>query len=88
MCQIWLRSDGRVEKNGGVQTDRQRDTAALYSRYVCVLTCDTTKKRCKQDEDVEMDVWCDMARHDQVQIQTHSAVGMMAVQEWSERKDD
>ena len=24
MCQIWLRSDGRVEKKGGVQTDRQR----------------------------------------------------------------
>ena len=38
VCQIWLRSDGRVEKGwgGGVQTDRQtdrqRDTAALYSR--------------------------------------------------------
>ena len=30
MCQIWLRSDGRVEKKEGVQTDRQRDTAALY----------------------------------------------------------
>ena len=24
MCQIWLRSDGRVEKKWGVQTDRQR----------------------------------------------------------------
>ena len=24
VCQIWLRSDGRVEKGGGVQTDRQR----------------------------------------------------------------
>ena len=31
MCQIWLRSDGRVERGGG--TDRQRDTAALYSRW-------------------------------------------------------
>ena len=36
MCQIWLRSDGRVERGGGIdrqtarQTDRQRDTAALY----------------------------------------------------------
>ena len=36
MCQIWLRSDGRVEKRGaGVQTDRQtKKTAALYSRLV------------------------------------------------------
>ena len=29
VCQIWLRSDGRVEKGGGVQTEK---TAALYSR--------------------------------------------------------
>ena len=29
VCQIWLRSDGRVEKGGG-QTDTQRDAAALY----------------------------------------------------------
>ena len=35
MCQIWLRSDSRVgKKRGGYrQTDRQRDTAALYSRW-------------------------------------------------------
>ena len=48
MCQIQLRSDGRVEKGGGVQTDRQRDTATLYSRSsrskrymlsVCVREC-------------------------------------------------
>ena len=32
MCQIWLRSDGRVDKKRGVQTDRQRETAALYNR--------------------------------------------------------
>ena len=25
MCQIWLRSDGRVEKGGGGGTDRQTD---------------------------------------------------------------
>ena len=36
-CQIWLQSDGRVEKKGGyrqthTQTDRQRDAAALYSK--------------------------------------------------------
>ena len=31
MCQIWLRSDSRVEKKLGVQTDRQtKKTAALY----------------------------------------------------------
>ena len=31
--QIWLRSDGRVGKKGGVQTDRHtKKTAALYSR--------------------------------------------------------
>ena len=34
VCQIWLRSDGRVKKKGGVQTDRQRETAALYSRWL------------------------------------------------------
>ena len=27
---LWLRSDGRVEKRGG--TDRQREAAALYNR--------------------------------------------------------
>ena len=37
MCQIWLWSDGRVEKRGGGvqtdrQTDRQREAAALYNR--------------------------------------------------------
>ena len=31
---ITLRSDGHVEKKWGVQTDRQRDTAALYSRLL------------------------------------------------------
>ena len=34
VCQIWLRSDGRVEKGGYTQTDRQMDTAALYSRRI------------------------------------------------------
>ena len=29
VCQIWLRSDGRVEKGGYRQTEK---TAALYSR--------------------------------------------------------
>ena len=35
MCQIWLRSDGRVEKKGGYrQADRQTNiSAALYSRW-------------------------------------------------------
>ena len=28
VCQIWLRSDGRVEKRGG-GTDRQRDKGTL-----------------------------------------------------------
>ena len=41
MCQIWLRSDGRVEKRVGVQTDiqtdRQRDPAALYSRQHAMM---------------------------------------------------
>ena len=35
VCQIWSRSDSRVERGGGGtdrQTDIQRDTAALYSR--------------------------------------------------------
>ena len=38
VCQIWLRSDGRVEKKRGGyrQTDRQRETAALYSRCSCL----------------------------------------------------
>ena len=31
MCQIWLRSDGRVEKGGG---DRQRDAAALLLQTI------------------------------------------------------
>ena len=37
-CQIWLLSDGRVEKKGGgyrqthAHAHTQRDTAALYSR--------------------------------------------------------
>ena len=37
VCQIWLRSNDRVEKKGvqtDRQTDRQRDTAALYSRLL------------------------------------------------------
>ena len=37
MCQIWLRSDGRVEKGGGVtdrQTDRQSDTASFDPIFV------------------------------------------------------
>ena len=45
VCQIWLRSDGRVEKGDGyTQTDRQRDTAALYSRYYfCTCFQDQTE---------------------------------------------
>ena len=31
MCQIWLQSDGRVEKGGYRQTDK--GTLQLYSRY-------------------------------------------------------
>ena len=36
VCQILLRSDGSVERGGGTDrpTDRQRDTAALYSRLI------------------------------------------------------
>ena len=37
MGQIWLRSDGRVEKRGGVQTDRQR-FLQLY-----IVDCQTAK---------------------------------------------
>ena len=34
VCQIWLRSDGRVEKKWGVRTDRQtKKTAALYNVF-------------------------------------------------------
>ena len=43
VCQIWLRSDGRVEAKEEVQTDRQTDrqgdTEALYSRCVTILDC-------------------------------------------------
>ena len=51
VCQIWLRSDGRVEKRWVQthrQTARQRDAACLYSRfrnwatsmlYVCLSLC-------------------------------------------------
>ena len=36
VCQIWLRSDGRVEKKGGVQTDK--GTLQLYIvEEVCFL---------------------------------------------------
>ena len=30
MCQIWLRSDGRVEKKGGVQTQTDKGKLQLY----------------------------------------------------------
>ena len=42
MCQIWLRSDGRVEKRG-IQTDRHTDKGTLqlyyYSRLSSLITC-------------------------------------------------
>ena len=35
MCQIWLRSDGRVEKNWGYrQTDRQTDRQRKLQLYI------------------------------------------------------
>ena len=42
MCQIWLRSNGRVEKNGGYRhTDRQTDegTLQLYNFIVDTSAC-------------------------------------------------
>ena len=37
VCQIWLRSDGRVEKGGGVQTDRQRKLQLYIVDYTGLL---------------------------------------------------
>ena len=38
VCQIWSRSDDRVVKRGYGETHRQRDAAALYSRFPTTQT--------------------------------------------------
>ena len=48
MCQIWLRSDGRVEKGGGVQTDRQTDRQRKLQLYIVDIdVCASLRRGCK-----------------------------------------